>query len=335
MTILSNTLALIVVLSVLVVAHEFGHFAVAKWFRFPVEVFSVGFGKRLFGKKWRGTDYRVSAIPLGGYVRVIGLGPDESTVTEGTSQEAPPVGKRWQRALVLLAGPTMNILLALGLHTAVFVIGVEVPGYELAPAVIGYVEPGSAAAQAGLHAGDRFVTINGTHTPRWRDAQYILGDERAREARGRGRPRRQGDLHQLHAETDGQVRHRRRGRLPGVRQGPARPHRHGRRRRRGRGRRIEAGRRHPLGGRARHPGRPDRDAGPVHRRRPGERAGPVPDRVRARRQDRHGVGPAEEGRRHLARRRQGRPGSARGARALPDQGRPWSRAGAGWRRTSA
>jgi regulator of sigma E protease len=86
LTILSNTLALIVVLSVLVVAHEFGHFAVAKWFHFPVEVFSVGFGKRLFGKKWRGTDYRVSAIPLGGYVRVIGLGPDESTVTEGTSR---------------------------------------------------------------------------------------------------------------------------------------------------------------------------------------------------------------------------------------------------------
>ena len=174
MTILSNTLALIVVLSVLVVAHEFGHFAVAKWFRFPVEVFSVGFGKRLFGKKWRGTDYRVSAIPLGGYVRVIGLGPDESTVTEGTSQETPPVGKRWQRALVLLAGPTMNLVLALLLHTAVFVIGVQVPGYELAPAVIGYVEPGSAAAAAGIRAGDRFVTINGTHTPRWRDAQYIL-----------------------------------------------------------------------------------------------------------------------------------------------------------------
>ena len=75
MTILSNTLALIVVLSVLVVVHEFGHFAVAKAFGFPVEVFSVGFGKRLFGRKWRGTDYRVSAIPLGGYVRVIGLGP--------------------------------------------------------------------------------------------------------------------------------------------------------------------------------------------------------------------------------------------------------------------
>ncbi len=90
MNIIGNTLALVLVLSVLVVVHEFGHFAVAKAFRFPVEVFSVGFGKRLFGKKWRGTDYRVSAIPLGGYVRVVGLGPDESTVAEGTSQRGAP-----------------------------------------------------------------------------------------------------------------------------------------------------------------------------------------------------------------------------------------------------
>jgi len=175
LTILSNTLALIVVLSVLVVAHEFGHFAVAKWFRFPVEVFSVGFGKRLFGKQWRGTDYRVSAIPLGGYVRVIGLGPDESTVTEGTSQEAPPVGKRWQRALVLLAGPGMNFVLAILLHTAVFVVGVKVPAYELDSPVIRVVEPDSPGAEAGFLPGDRVVSINGTETPRWRDVLFIFG----------------------------------------------------------------------------------------------------------------------------------------------------------------
>src|SRR5215470_8795754 len=107
----TNALALILVLSVLVVVHEFGHFAVAKFFKFPVEVFSIGFGKRLFGRKVNGTDYRVSAIPLGGYVRVIGLGPDESTLAEGTSTEAPPaVGKRWQRALILVAGPFMNFV---------------------------------------------------------------------------------------------------------------------------------------------------------------------------------------------------------------------------------
>jgi regulator of sigma E protease len=175
LTILSNTLALIVVLSVLVVAHEFGHFAVAKWFRFPVEVFSVGFGKRLFGKQWRGTDYRVSAIPLGGYVRVIGLGPDESTVTEGTSQETSPVGKRWQRALILLAGPGMNFALAIFLHTAVFVVGVKVPAYELERPVVRVVEPDSPGAAAGFQPGDRVVSINGTETPRWRDVLFIFG----------------------------------------------------------------------------------------------------------------------------------------------------------------
>ncbi len=175
MNIVTNILALIVVLSVLVVVHEFGHFAVAKFFGFPVEVFSVGFGKRLFGRKWRGTDYRVSAIPLGGYVRVIGLGPDESTVTEGTSREAPPVGKRWQRALVLLAGPVMNLALALFLHTAVFAVGTRVPAYELEPPVVRVVEPDSPGAEAGFQPGDRIVSIGGRQTPRWRDALFIFG----------------------------------------------------------------------------------------------------------------------------------------------------------------
>ena len=174
MTIVGNTLALLLVISVLVVVHEFGHFAVAKAFRFPVEVFSVGFGKRLFGKKWRGTDYRFSAIPLGGYVKVIGLGPDESTVVEGSSQEAPPVGKRWQRALVLLAGPAMNLVLALLLHTAVFTFGVRVPAYELQPAVIRVVEPGSPGEAAGFRPGDRIVSIDGKPVPRWRDAQFVF-----------------------------------------------------------------------------------------------------------------------------------------------------------------
>jgi regulator of sigma E protease len=171
---IGNTLALLLVLSVLVVVHEFGHFAVAKAFRFPVEVFSVGFGKRLFGKKWHGTDYRFSAIPLGGYVRVVGLGPDESTLAEGTSTEAAPVGKRWQRALILLAGPVMNLVLALVLHTAVFTLGVRVPEYELEPPVIKVVEPGLPGAAAGFLPGDRIVSIDGTPTPRWRDAQFLF-----------------------------------------------------------------------------------------------------------------------------------------------------------------
>ena len=176
MSIIENTLALLLVLSVLVVVHEFGHFAVAKAFRFPVEVFSVGFGKRLFGKTWRGTDYRVSAIPLGGYVKVVGLGPDESTLAEGSSTEAPPpIGKRWQRALILLAGPSMNLVLALVLHTTVFALGVRVPEYELQPPVVRAVEEGSPGAAAGFQPGDRVVSVDGTPTPRWRDAEFLFG----------------------------------------------------------------------------------------------------------------------------------------------------------------
>jgi regulator of sigma E protease len=174
LNVIQNTLALLLVLSVLVVVHEFGHFALAKAFHFPVEVFSVGFGKRLFGKKWRGTDYRVSAIPLGGYVRVVGLGPDESTLAEGTSTEAAPVGKRWQRALILLAGPVMNLVLALVLYTAVFTLGVRVPEYELEPPLIKVVEPNLPGAAAGFLPGDRILSIDGTPTPRWRDAQFLF-----------------------------------------------------------------------------------------------------------------------------------------------------------------
>src|SRR5262249_52994946 len=96
------------------------------------------------------------------------------TLAEGTSTEAPPVGKRWQRALILLAGPGMNFVLAILLHTAVFIVGVRVPAFELAPAVIGYVKPGSPAALADIRPGDRFVSINGTETPRYRDAQYLM-----------------------------------------------------------------------------------------------------------------------------------------------------------------
>src|SRR5262249_53307228 len=109
MNIPTNILALVFVLSFLIVFHEGGHYLVAKLFRFPVEVFSLGFGKRLFGFKRKETDYRVSLIPLGGYVKVVGLGPDESDVVAGTSETAPvQPGTRLQRLLILFAGPGVN-----------------------------------------------------------------------------------------------------------------------------------------------------------------------------------------------------------------------------------
>src|SRR5438067_11711812 len=110
-------LAFFFILGAAVVIHEFGHFIVAKLLRIRVETFSVGFGPRLFGKRWGHTDYRVSAIPLGGYVK---LGGDESNAAiEGAGESDIPQGEqfslrpRYQRIMVAMAGPVMNILTAL------------------------------------------------------------------------------------------------------------------------------------------------------------------------------------------------------------------------------
>jgi regulator of sigma E protease len=116
---LQGILAFIFILGAAVVLHEFGHFIVAKLFKIRVETFSFGFGPRLFGKKWGQTDYRVSAIPLGGFVK---LGGDESNAPlEGAgATDIPPeeqfnLRPRWQRILVALAGPVMNIITALAI----------------------------------------------------------------------------------------------------------------------------------------------------------------------------------------------------------------------------
>lgn len=167
-------LAFIFILGSAVVLHEFGHFIVAKLFKIRVETFSFGFGPRLFGKKWGTTDYRVSAIPLGGYVK---LGGDESNAPlEGAgAQNIPPeemynLRPRWQRILVALAGPVMNILTALAIpFTAALMYGVPAT-----PAPVVYdVRPGGAAEMAGLRRGDRIVNFNGSANPSW---DRIQGD---------------------------------------------------------------------------------------------------------------------------------------------------------------
>src|ERR1051326_4051704 len=145
-------LAFIFILGSAVVLHEFGHFIVAKLFRIRVETFSVGFGPRLFGRKWGDTDYRVSAIPLGG---------DESNAPlEGAGAEnIPPeemfnLRPRWQRILVALAGPIMKILTALAIpFAAAMMYGVPATP---APNVY-YIQPGGAAEKAGLKPGDKIV----------------------------------------------------------------------------------------------------------------------------------------------------------------------------------
>src|SRR5687768_4527888 len=119
MSFLIGLLAFIFILGAAVVIHEFGHFIVAKLLGIRVETFSVGFGPRIFGRRWGTTDYRLSAIPLGGYVK---LGGDESNAAvEGASQTDIPLEERfdlrprWQKFLVGVAGPVMNILTAIAI----------------------------------------------------------------------------------------------------------------------------------------------------------------------------------------------------------------------------
>ena len=163
-----------VVLSIVVFIHEFGHFATAKLLNFPVEVFSFGFGKRLFGVKWRGTDYRVSALPLGGYVRVVGLGPDESTAVGVVGASPAIAGARWKRAAILLAGPGMNFVLAVALQAGVFMVGRKVPAYRLQPAVVQSIAPNSPGQLAGIRKGDRIVAIDGKPIENWQDAEFAF-----------------------------------------------------------------------------------------------------------------------------------------------------------------
>ncbi len=173
MTVL-GILAFIFILGAAVVLHEFGHFIVAKLFKIRVETFSVGFGPRLFGRKFGQTDYRVSAIPLGGYVK---LGGDESNAPiEGAGAEDIPeherfnLRPRWQRILVALAGPVMNVLTALAIPLA----GALMYGIPATPApVVDALSRGGAAEKAGMQVGDRIVSFNGNEYPKW---ETIRGD---------------------------------------------------------------------------------------------------------------------------------------------------------------
>src|SRR2546426_5235516 len=162
-------LAFIFVLGAAVILHEFGHFIVAKLFKIRVETFSVGFGPRLFGRRFGQTDYRVSAIPLGGYVK---LGGDESNAPiEGESAPDIPAHERfdlrprWQRILVAIAGPVMNLITALAIpFTGALIYGVQVAPPPVVPQVI----QAGAADVAGLKPGDRIVSFDGKPNPRWK-----------------------------------------------------------------------------------------------------------------------------------------------------------------------
>src|SRR5205085_2947020 len=160
--------AILIVLGPLVFIHELGHHLAAKLFRVRVEVFSLGFGKRLFGFKRGDTDYRVSALPLGGYVKMAGENPmDARTGDPGEFVSHP----RWQRLLIAVAGPTMNILLAIGIVTGVFMVHYSHDWYLDQPTRVGWVAENSPAAKAGLKPGDLITRIDGLINPLWEDTK--------------------------------------------------------------------------------------------------------------------------------------------------------------------
>jgi regulator of sigma E protease len=165
---LISLLAVVVVLGVMIVVHEFGHFAVAKLCGVRVEVFSVGFGKRLFGIRRGETDYRVSLLPLGGYVKMAGENPMEERKGDPREFLSRP---RWQRFLIAVAGPAMNLVLAVGLLTGVYMVRYEIPAYLQGPAVIGWVDQGTPVASAKLQSGDRIVRLDGVPNPTWQDVE--------------------------------------------------------------------------------------------------------------------------------------------------------------------
>jgi regulator of sigma E protease len=164
LSVLHTIFIMAIVLGFMILIHEFGHYAAAKYFGVRVEVFSIGFGKRLLGFTKGETDYRISAIPLGGYVKMSGENPmDDRTGDPGEFLSHP----RWQRFIVALAGPAMNIMLAIALLTGVYMVHYEYPAVLDEPARIGYVNPNTPAERAGIQIGDRIVRVEDIENPNW------------------------------------------------------------------------------------------------------------------------------------------------------------------------
>jgi regulator of sigma E protease len=165
----TDAVVVVIVLGVIVFLHEAGHFLAAKAFGVRVLTFSLGFGKRLLGFERGGTDYRVSILPLGGYVKM--AGDDPTAVLTGDPGEflARP---RWQRFVIILMGPMMNFVLAVAVIAGLYMFHYKKPAYEDQPVVIGAVDPGSAAAEAGLQPGDRVVQFDGIKDPEWQNIRF-------------------------------------------------------------------------------------------------------------------------------------------------------------------
>src|SRR6185437_1789523 len=175
---LLTILAFLFVLGVLIFVHELGHFLMARRIGVRVLTFSLGFGPKLLSFKRGGTEYCVSAVPLGGYVKMAGENPEDART--GADDEFLSKGK-WQRFQVLVMGPVMNLLLALVVMAVVLYQGAQVPAYEQRPVIIGNFTENSAAAKAGLQVGDRILTIDGRSIDTWEQFSMAILSKAKRE----------------------------------------------------------------------------------------------------------------------------------------------------------
>ena len=154
----------LLVLGVLIFVHELGHFLVARWYGVRVLTFSLGFGPKILKLNRGGTEYCISLVPLGGYVKMAG----ETVADERDGAPDEFLSKsKWIRFQVYLAGPAMNVLLAVVVMIGVLSRGANVPEYLSQPPVVGMVQPDSPAERVGIAVGDRILAVNGREMPTW------------------------------------------------------------------------------------------------------------------------------------------------------------------------
>ena len=169
---MTTILAFLFVLGVLIFVHELGHFMAARRLGVRVLTFSLGFGPKLLKFTRGDTEYAISAIPLGGYVKMAGENPED---TRSGSPDEFLSRTKWERFQILIAGPAMNIILAVVVMAVVLAQGAEVPAYQDAAPVIGAVTPGSPAERVGVRPGDRILTVAGTEIDSWEDLYIQIG----------------------------------------------------------------------------------------------------------------------------------------------------------------
>ncbi|MCX5893514.1 MAG: site-2 protease family protein, partial [Deltaproteobacteria bacterium] len=167
---MTTFVATVIVLGVLIFVHELGHFLLAKLMGVRVEVFSLGFPPRLLHKQIGNTDYRLSVVPLGGYVKLLGENPNDEVPPEllPYSFMHHPL---WHRFLIVLAGPTFNLLFAVLAFWAVFTFS----GIPYLTTEIGNVMADSPSVQAGLQKGDLVLSVNNQKVRRWQDLAEMIG----------------------------------------------------------------------------------------------------------------------------------------------------------------